>query len=53
MPTSVMPKGVEHTLNGSRSIWDSAMPTSVMPKGVEHTSDAITGSPGGIVCPPL
>ncbi len=40
MPTSVMPKGVEH-MNGvktSVSVW--FMPTSVMPKGVEHVKVA-------------
>jgi len=37
MPTSVMPKGVEHPVEpvDSGSHWN--MPTSVMPKGVEHT----------------
>jgi len=41
MPTSVMPKGVEH----ARPIyhcWVAAlMPTSVMPKGVEHVHCSI------------
>jgi len=36
MPTSVMPKGVEHTRPCSDSRRLPRMPTSVMPKGVEH-----------------
>ena len=36
VPTSVMPKGVEH-LHGAKPSGHSALvPTSVMPKGVEH-----------------
>jgi len=37
MPTSVMPKGVEHTWpdDAAQACWH--MPTSVMPKGVEHS----------------
>ena len=37
MPTSVMPKGVEHQRCGGSPTAAVAMPTSVMPKGVEHT----------------
>ena len=36
VPTSVMPKGVEHLQNGQASISNQGVPTSVMPKGVEH-----------------
>ena len=39
MPTSVMPKGVEH--HGHRRTMSAEtprMPTSVMPKGVEHST---------------
>jgi len=36
MPTSVMPKGVEHGRTPQMSINGAPMPTSVMPKGVEH-----------------
>jgi len=44
MPTSVMPKGVEHR-HGMPSRWKiRMMPTSVMPKGVEHRT-AKTASP--------
>ena len=38
MPTSVMPKGVEHARTGM-DVVDCEMPTSVMPKGVEHSAD--------------
>ena len=39
MPTSVMPKGVEHlTAHEGRCAICKVMPTSVMPKGVEHLS---------------
>jgi len=37
MPTSVMPKGVEHTAKLTEAQKASRMPTSVMPKGVEHS----------------
>ncbi len=37
MPTSVMPKGVEHVLVSRNEEPAHGMPTSVMPKGVEHT----------------
>ena len=36
MPTSVMPKGVEHRIAQRRWNRYNDMPTSVMPKGVEH-----------------
>ncbi len=37
MPTSVMPKGVEHfSLMNGLAPSPRYMPTSVMPKGVEH-----------------
>ena len=36
MPTSVMPKGVEHYQQLSLQGGQDQMPTSVMPKGVEH-----------------
>ena len=36
MPTSVMPKGVEHLKKHGRRHKLGLMPTSVMPKGVEH-----------------
>ena len=36
MPTSVMPKGVEHHRATIVELASSVMPTSVMPKGVEH-----------------
>ena len=37
MPTSVMPKGVEHSVDaGADQGGRLVMPTSVMPKGVEH-----------------
>jgi len=38
MPTSVMPKGVEHFTKGLPIHIGRSMPTSVMPKGVEHSS---------------
>ena len=40
VPTSVMPKGVEHI--DVAGAWDdlTRVPTSVMPKGVEHTDPA-------------
>ena len=37
MPTSVMPKGVEHSLTVEPPFDVHVMPTSVMPKGVEHS----------------
>jgi len=40
MPTSVMPKGVEHVLTVSSHPGITVMPTSVMPKGVEHRKRA-------------
>ena len=52
MPTSVMPKGVEH-MNAEGCLWDvTLMPTSVMPKGVEHE---VTGACTDMysICPPL
>jgi len=36
MPTSVMPKGVEHHVKSPSLSGIEQMPTSVMPKGVEH-----------------
>jgi len=36
MPTSVMPKGVEHRGFIRETHQGATMPTSVMPKGVEH-----------------
>jgi len=36
MPTSVMPKGVEHLTINEWIDRSEEMPTSVMPKGVEH-----------------
>ena len=39
MPTSVMPKGVEHSPSICRAAAVPLMPTSVMPKGVEHCAD--------------
>src|SRR5208283_1004746 len=36
MPTSVMPKGVEHSPRRASPRPHGRMPTSVMPKGVEH-----------------
>ena len=36
MPTSVMPKGVEHQLATQLLSQPTPVPTSVMPKGVEH-----------------
>jgi len=36
MPTSVMPKGVEHNQVAGDELDFGNMPTSVMPKGVEH-----------------
>ena len=36
MPTSVMPKGVEHGYRISSYAEALRVPTSVMPKGVEH-----------------
>jgi len=47
MPTSVMPKGVEHKPDRGLKARPPRMPTSVMPKGVEHRyqpSAARTGS---------
>ena len=42
MPTSVMPKGVEHiNIQASGGALD-VVPTSVMPKGVEHLIGTIT-----------
>jgi len=38
MPTSVMPKGVEHYKTSMALPVVERMPTSVMPKGVEHRS---------------
>ena len=39
MPTSVMPKGVEHSDSAGGGAAGSVMPTSVMPKGVEHNGE--------------
>ena len=36
MPTSVTPKGVEHTTDNTLTNKEDYMPTSVTPKGVEH-----------------
>ena len=36
VPTSVMPKGVEHTVTPVQPEPYGNVPTSVMPKGVEH-----------------
>jgi len=53
MPTSVMPKGVEHmTLDVSDATLTS-MPTSVMPKGVEHAKLPLELADQQLVCPPL
>jgi len=41
MPTSVMPKGVEHAAAGKAGLMDELMPTSVMPKGVEHVRQEV------------
>jgi len=41
MPTSVMPKGVEHILLFRPDPASGIMPTSVMPKGVEHLESVI------------
>ena len=41
MPTSVMPKGVEHTRRTGFVSPFGPVPTSVMPKGVEHCSPSI------------
>jgi hypothetical protein len=38
LPTSVMPKGVEHFRPPSQMPAPSCLPTSVMPKGVEHST---------------
>ena len=38
MPTSLMPKGVEHITLGRRISVFAAVPTSLMPKGVEHVT---------------
>ena len=37
MSSSVMPKGVEHTLAAPTATTDDGVSSSVMPKGVEHT----------------
>ena len=42
VPTSVMPKGVEHESLGVEQSPTLIVPTSVMPKGVEHRRDAAT-----------
>ncbi len=36
VPTSVMPKGVEHIRRTHWTTASTTVPTSVMPKGVEH-----------------
>ena len=41
MPTSVMPKGVEHLSACISNGITPRMPTSVMPKGVEHPEQVI------------
>ena len=46
MPTSVMPKGVEHSHGVIALAPQHAMPTSVMPKGVEHDRPEPGGVPG-------
>ena len=38
VPTTVMPKGVEHTVRTGRIATSSGVPTTVMPKGVEHAA---------------
>jgi len=43
MPTSVMPKGVEHQSQCQRCRPAIDMPTSVMPKGVEHSLKKTVG----------
>jgi hypothetical protein len=43
VPTSVMPKGVEHTTNRSPVFVLVSVPTSVMPKGVEHIMPVLPG----------
>ena len=52
MPTSVMPKGVEHFGNDPTKTLYAVMPTSVMPKGVEHRQTAHAAA-GATACPPL
>ena len=39
VPTSVMPKGVEHVWTTTATAWWMRVPTSVMPKGVEHIQE--------------
>jgi len=52
MPTSVMPKGVEHTNFDTTSFQPEEMPTSVMPKGVEHIMlERVVARK--MLCPPL
>jgi len=46
MPTSVMPKGVEHWDITDRIDASNFMPTSVMPKGVEHVT--VSAVPPGL-----
>ena len=53
MPTSVMPKGVEHLAANWRPSEVSSMPTSVMPKGVEHTAPDAASRIAELECPPL
>ncbi len=53
MPTSVMPKGVEHLLKRKAAAAGSTMPTSVMPKGVEHLKQHEKISSEIQECPPL
>ncbi len=52
MPTSVMPKGVEHLGSRPSEPPPLAMPTSVMPKGVEHITERLlpTPSPNANLC---
>ena len=38
VPTSVMPKGVEHIFSHLKKVEKWLVRTSVMPKGVEHVS---------------
>ena len=51
MPTSVMPKGVEHVLEYRAPRRDCEMPTSVMPKGVEHRSSRTRTEAQAVIMP--
>ena len=52
VPTSLMPKGVEHRFDPKYLLEPLKVPTSLMPKGVEHITSANSlATPSG--CPPL